>query len=502
MLDKRNGSSFRGLYCDPEFWQFTSWRNLSFRFRCTRSFLTVWIVLLGSPAIILSGQIGYSLFYPKNQLLEDLKALKGELEAYHPGCLDYITQGEFDGLFVDPFVGEDSVSYAHFYRHVSKIPYVIGDAHLGVAHSSYVYNFVRDQMVLFPFSIYTYQGDMYINKNLSSSGVLGTGVKVLSINGKRSSDLLDFFTQFIPRDGQNDSGPRHSVSHNFNLLYAEYEDTPSIFQLRVEDSTGRQGKVGVLAQLVRDQHKLNWKRYRHDDARISDRPSLAYEDMADSIGILTVRTFFVESWRSDPFFQNAFGKLRRRGLRHLILDLRDNGGGDLGMTFDLLSYLIHRPIMPFKGFSIKANTREGYQTRTLIKSSTIFDQYHRVLVEPQRRPFEGKIYVLVNGMTASASVLLTQMLRTHTDATIIGQEAGANPYLMNGGSMRKFTLPNTRIRVRIPLSKISIQTDEQTHARGLMPDIFFEEEVGWDLPFDHMKEFVLREVIGRTGTLD
>ncbi len=399
------------------------------------------------------GQLGNSLFLSREKLVEDLTLLKFEIETYHPGFLDYLDSMQFEKLFTSSLQDQDSMSYAQFFQHISRIPHQVGDGHLEITHANYVYRFIRDELILFPIRIYTYKDQIYIDKNLSTNDVAERGIRILSINGKQTSELLQNFQQFVPRDGKNLSFPKVTVSKYFPLFYAEYEDTPAAFVLQVEDSTGRRGRMSFPAPLLEDQVDFYESRYPKLKGRPGSASILSTNFVDEKIGILKLKSFDLHKYRVQPFLQNFFNKLRRNAISNLVIDLRDNTGGSAGVAFELLSFLSSKEIQPFGNYIISEQTSKEYQTKTLIKSSTILGKYLDAKVKPKKKIFSGNIFVLTNGRTASASVLLAQMLRTHTNAIIVGQEAGANPFVMNAGSFRKIVLPNTRINVSIPLVK-------------------------------------------------
>ncbi len=61
--------------------------------------------------------------------------------------------------------------------------------------------------------------------------------------------------------------------------------------------------------------------------------------------------------------------------------------------------------------------------------------------KPKKDRFDGQIYVLTDGYTASASTMVTSWLKQHSKALFIGQQPGGG-YNGNNGGFAEVTLPN------------------------------------------------------------
>src|SRR5262245_18612557 len=100
-------------------------------------------------------------------------------------------------------------------------------------------------------------------------------------------------------------------------------------------------------------------------------------------------------------FDDAIAKLRREGLKSLVLDLRFNGGGVLESAAEIAN--------------------------RFLRSGTIYEQRGRKATaryeaRPERATIAGiPTVVLVNGDTASASEVLSAALSEHGAAAIVGE---------------------------------------------------------------------------------
>jgi C-terminal processing protease CtpA/Prc len=97
---------------------------------------------------------------------------------------------------------------------------------------------------------------------------------------------------------------------------------------------------------------------------------------------------------------------------------------------------------------------------------------------PKKRDFfSGDVYVLVGGPTFSAASLFARNLKGQSNVTLVGEETGGGYYSNNGLLIPTLTLPNTGIRVRLPLFRLVPDRNAPMDGRGVMPDVLVRPTV-------------------------
>lgn len=91
---------------------------------------------------------------------------------------------------------------------------------------------------------------------------------------------------------------------------------------------------------------------------------------------------------------------------------------------------------------------------------------------PNKKSFEGKVYVLIGGKTFSAGSSFV-LLCKNQGITLVGEEIGGSYSTQTGGYPIIYTLPNSKVKVLISFVKISRYTKDKTVKKGsrIMPDI-------------------------------
>ena len=133
---------------------------------------------------------------------------------------------------------------------------------------------------------------------------------------------------------------------------------------------------------------------------IRTNPVPYYNMLNDSIGYMYIRTFSVEGCSKE--IKRALIELKQQGATSLIIDLRGNGGGLLSEAVNVVNFFVP------KG-------KEIVKTKGKFKQ---MDHTYRTMNEPI--DLEIPLVVLVDGITASASEIVSGSLQDLDRAVIIG----------------------------------------------------------------------------------
>ncbi len=195
------------------------------------------------------------------------------------------------------------------------------------------------------------------------------------------------------------------------------------------------------------------------------RHYISYDMAAPKIGYLKIPDFY-DGVKQD--FKTAVADLKNRSAEQLIIDLRNNPGGFLHMAAGILETLL-----PAGRIGIYAKYRGGK-----------VDSYYS---PPEPKIFKGKIAVLINGHSASASELVTISLKEHDMAIVIGETSYGK-----GSIQTILSLPDgSALRLTIG-HYYSPVNDECVDGKGVTPDIQITDNP--DTPEDEVLEKAIEEL--------
>lgn len=159
--------------------------------------------------------------------------------------------------------------------------------------------------------------------------------------------------------------------------------------------------------------------------RRDDIPIYSVDDayMAnDSVGYIRISRF---AEKTADEVAEAVKKLRGKGMRHLILDLEDNGGGYLGAAVQLASQLLP-------------------QGAPVVSTGGLHSEPITFNVETRGGDLKSRVVVMVNQYSASASEILAGAMQDNDRGLVVGRRTFGKglvqrPFPFPDGSMIRLT---------------------------------------------------------------
>ena len=153
--------------------------------------------------------------------------------------------------------------------------------------------------------------------------------------------------------------------------------------------------------------------------------------------------------------------------------MRGNGGGETAWASSVFSHFIDTPtyfyklpaeVLNQKQFADNNKIRDWF--KTVIKK-----KYQYPIVTPYENIYKGKIYILINGGSFSATSLLAANMHTLKNVTFVGEETGGSKNIWTAGIMKTITLPESKLSLTYGYVPAFFGDITNINGRGLMPDI-------------------------------
>lgn len=160
-------------------------------------------------------------------------------------------------------------------------------------------------------------------------------------------------------------------------------------------------------------------------------------------------------------FKMKFKELQRKGIKSLIIDLRNNGGGIVDEALEIANYILDKDSVIL--YEVDKNNNETVEKTT---DEPIINM---------------PIVILTNENTASSSEILAGALKDHKKATIVGEKTYGKGVIQRlltlpDGSGLKITSEKYLTPNRTEINKVGIEPDEKVELPETVTNILNVEK--------------------------
>jgi len=299
------------------------------------------------------------------------------------------------------------------FRLYSRLNPILADGHSAIGLPEYKNQIVEATKQgdrIFPLHVFVDKDFRLMVK--SPSHGLAAGTVLHSINGIDAVEITRYLVQHM--FGDNSDIRRILVGDRFaEHLWMHYGSTQS-FVFGINE--------GEEMKYVTIDGTTDLLPHRRNDLSFEDQYS--FEFLADNqVGYLKANTFWLPDGTDEWFAltDSIFSELMDKGSNYLIIDIRDNGGGDDQMWIKgIMPYIAKKKWQRMTHFLGRVREiDETYPGR--LGEVAIFDYYGEYEVSDQPK-FEGEVYVIVGRKTYSSAIMFTSIIKDNELGTIVGQE--------------------------------------------------------------------------------
>ncbi len=433
-----------------------------------RSFLAL-SLLLGAAGVVRAQPSATR--YTTDQVRADLRFIEQAIAATHPDPGFSTDPAKLQAAYRDIAAQlRAPLTRDQVWRLLATLNPVFADAHLAITMpdgAGQCRTLFDGGGALFPYEVVVDAGGaVTIRAELGGGASELAGMAVNAINGMPAQRVA---AELLARcHGDTPAFRASLLAMRWSFLYWKMFGAPTVFELTTAD--GRTLRVAAAAHLPA---------YLAAQAQF-DR-QFALRLLPDQAALLTLGTFaWPDKQQFLAFMAQSFTRIREHGVRTLLIDVRDNGGGNDDFWIDgLLRYIADKPYRWASGYKkkvIAGRTSPGEPLGAVI-DGTIDKWVQPALSEALR--FKGASYLLVGSNTYSSAILLANVMQDFGFGKLVGA-AGVARVRQSGGT-QNFVLPNTGLALGVPRLIFN------RPSAALLPDLLQPDIVLPDSPLDRQQ---------------
>ena len=441
---------------------------------------------------------------------EDYTLLIDALKEAYPSLYDIVTPEELaatDSAARARIAETQDIGYADFYDVVKATLARIPDSHLNLLTR----NPRSGSDVHVPHLLIAAFGDSIRVVHAQPGYEQHLGKRVVAIDGIGDTAYLARTDRLVT--GYDGSGNRSYINYiravSWNIMYEMRIFGPRTTRLTFADGTEVTDEWIPASKAGKVTPSMNKKGVDYFERLVdSGKRPYRFGVLNDSTGFFGLTTFDLNEIQLEQLADSLRPLFKKP---HLIIDVRDNLGGDVQVMHKLLTWFLNAPSRktasynqvtrpgPFRSFVHSINydssmvlfpdarpmdTGTGYLT-----DETALDP---LLFPDTTLNYTGRLYILTDEHSVSAATLCPATLVRNHRAVTVGRETRSGYHFMTAMKFAQLRLPRSGIMVRIPLTKTvfdTLVTARTPRGRGLLPD--YEVPLTYEEIFTSAKDLVL-----------
>jgi Peptidase family S41 len=400
---------------------------------------------------------------------EDFAMFKDSISAWHPGLYRYQTKQRFNHLFdsCNKRLNQNS-SLLEFFGMLKFMISSIKDGHTSCNLPQDVIGQSNTVNKLFPVILIFINNHVYVRCTYSSE--LTAGTEILAIDNIPVATIRKRLFIYLPSDGSIKTHKYAELNNNnFPFLYDLVFGKKTCYKITYA-AKDHIHKFAIVQAKTSD--------FISCPSFTKQVKFLELEYIQSNIALLTVRTFSeyrCQQIKKDfkGFLDSSFKAINTKKITSLVIDLRNNGGGEDEYGSLLYSYLTDKS---FRYYETLKTTQ-----RLLDKN----EDPNLQIVLPSKNPYLGKVFFLTNGNSFSTTAEFCAIAKSNDRGVFIGEETGGGYYGNTSGTSTMLTLPHTKIKVEIPMLKyVMAVKPTKFKDRGIIPNYIVVPSIN-DILTDH-----------------
>lgn len=319
-----------------------------------------------------------------------------------------------------------------FYQVIGQLNHTFGDGHSFLIWAYQEWEELKESgFKQFPFEVKITQANKIVlaSDYTSKDKTLNAGQEIQAVNGVNSAQLIEDMQRYV--GGESIKLRKQIVARRFPvLLWAVY-------------GFDDEYKTLISGEVVTDLVVDSWQSTAKSEA------DHYYKKLDADTGYILLSHFDISPDEFETFVDDTFSTIKQDKISSLIIDIRQNPGGNTDTVSYISSYLADKEFKLVSSVVEKLNhdNRGWFNYKGSV--GEIINKPWDDEVQPinSENRFKGDVYLLVGSVSYSAAIVFATTLQDNDFATLIGEKTGG--YANQSAQGNLFNLPNSQLRAYI-----------------------------------------------------
>jgi len=442
--------------------------------------------------------------YSSDQLNDDFDFLVTTIKNTHPNPYAVVSEKDFEKRV--EMIKENldhSLTLKEYYRLIAPLVASMKDGHTKLGFLGRKILYADDY--LFPFAVKAKINEPYLEVTEQIDSLhnqLPIGSEIVSINNVAGKEIIE---KIIENTSGESSAYRLKMGADFNMfgivLDAFYDFNSGFYDVEYKHNQKLHSAkipavtIPQLMTILQNKKPTNNPGKQTIDFELLLKPEI-------KTAIVTFNAMNdLEKFQS--FLKDSFKKIKENDISNLVIDIRENGGGNSALGTELLKYICPVPFSQYKETVVKYSELQKETYKNYCEAENVnCDQYNYIknkengtfetikdsnFITPYQvdERFNGKVFLLTSTRTYSSAMNFAQAFKYYKLGQINGEETGG--WVVSYGDLVPTELPNTKLKLSVSTKKFYTigTTDKDLH--GVKPDNEIKAESALEITLNKIK---------------
>lgn len=431
------------------------------------------------------------------QIAGDVALLRRSLEKIHAGYDRYVPRRVMDTAFAQ--LGRRAampMTDLELYRELALLLAKVRCNHTKAEYPASLLAYRQANATHLPVRVRVFGTRLFADTAVG--GAIARGTEITTINGVAASEVIARLSRYAAVDGFTDFSRATLLERDPDLMGSDLDQYwPVEFGFTAAWTFGLTSAAGATStSTLAPVTYAAWNALGGDTVQVDFRNGTTWAMLNDTSAMLSIRSFvnYRTPVNPDSLYRSMFGAIAKARVRHLIIDLRTNGGGSDDASAALIRCLADTAIQPVRAVRRRtiridstlsaAFDSWGDRAALFTPAESLFvprsdgwfvERGSDAVLQPAPEAYRGRVSVLVGRRDASATTMLLAVLQEIGARTgrlrLVGEETGGSAAGVTAGQILFLKLPASDIRVRIPLKRVDVNVASAVTGMGLFPDV-------------------------------